>query len=210
MIARKAILRRLQAACGGVDKPDIAAMIAAHTRGPCPAGYADRVGRFSERARSLASTVTHLPTMAAVPQEVARYLAAQDLSPRLACWPELQGLNWAAASVVPMCRPAVASDLIGVTGVFAAIAETGTLMVVSGETTAPTTSLLPETHIAVLPAARIVDTMEDAFALMRAEKSQWPRAVNLISGPSRTADIEQTVTPGAHGPYRVHIIIVGA
>jgi len=70
-------------------------------------------------------------------------------------------------------------------------------------------SLLPETHIAVLEAGRIVATMEQAWDRLRVERGALPRAVNFISGPSRTADIEQTVTLGAHGPYRVLIIIVG-
>jgi L-lactate dehydrogenase complex protein LldG len=68
--------------------------------------------------------------------------------------------------------------------------------------------LLPETHIAVVSASRIVAGHEEAFALMRAERGQLPRAVNFISGPSRTGDIEQTIVLGAHGPYRVHAIVV--
>ncbi|MEO8331376.1 MAG: lactate utilization protein C [Gallionella sp.] len=99
-------------------------------------------------------------------------------------------------------------DMVGVTGAFCAIAETGTLMLLSGVETPATTSLLPETHVAVLDPRRIVATMEDAWELMRKEYRQPPRAVNFISGPSRTADIEQTVTLGAHGPYRVLIILV--
>jgi len=208
MSAREAILARLCAARQAAPG-DPAAVFSAPARGPGPAPYADRVGRFAERARALASTVANVATLDAVPQEVVRYLAERDLAPRLVCWPELQRLNWNGAAVMAMFRPAVPTDLIGVTGAFAAIAETGTLVMASGETTPPATSLLPETHIAVLPATRIVDTMEDAFALLRTERPRWPRAVNLISGPSRTADIEQTVTLGAHGPYRVHIIVVG-
>ena len=76
---------------------------------------------------------------------------------------------------------------------------------------APTaTALLPDTHVAVVRAARIVDGMEDAFALIRRERGALPRAINMISGPSRTGDIEQTIVLGAHGPYRVHVVIVGA
>jgi L-lactate dehydrogenase complex protein LldG len=79
----------------------------------------------------------------------------------------------------------------------------------SGVETPATVSLLPETHVAVVPVARIVAHMEDGWDLARAELGELPRAVNFVSGPSRTADIEQTVVLGAHGPYRVHIVLVG-
>jgi L-lactate dehydrogenase complex protein LldG len=58
-------------------------------------------------------------------------------------------------------------------------------------------------------AGRIVRGMEDAWKLLRDEVGRMPRAVNFVSGPSRTADIEQTIVLGAHGPYRVHIVLVG-
>ena len=99
-------------------------------------------------------------------------------------------------------------DAVGVTGAFAAIAETGTLMVVSGPDSPASTSLVPETHVAVLAAGRIVAHMEECWDLARAAFGQFPRAVNFISGPSRTGDIEQQLVLGAHGPYRVHIVIV--
>ena len=74
----------------------------------------------------------------------------------------------------------------------------------------PTASaLLPDTHIAVLRADRVVSGMEEVFALIRKERGQMPRAINLISGPSRTGDVEQTIVLGAHGPFRVHILVVG-
>ena len=62
--------------------------------------------------------------------------------------------------------------------------------------------------MAGMPVGRIVATMEEAFALLRAEHGKLPRAVNFISGPSRTGDIEQTIVLGAHGPCRVHLILV--
>jgi L-lactate dehydrogenase complex protein LldG len=106
-------------------------------------------------------------------------------------------------------RAATGDDLVGVTGVFCAIAETGTLVVASGARTPASVSLLPETHVALVDTGRIVATLEDAWDLLRRERGALPRAVNLISGPSRTADIEQTVTLGAHGPYRVLIVLAG-
>jgi L-lactate dehydrogenase complex protein LldG len=50
--------------------------------------------------------------------------------------------------------------------------------------------------------------MEEAFALIRRDQGRLPRAVNFISGPSRTGDIEQTIVLGAHGPFRVHILVL--
>ena len=85
----------------------------------------------------------------------------------------------------------------------------GTLVFLSGADTPTATALLPDTHIAVVRADRIVSGMEEAFALIRAERATMPRAVNMISGPSRTGDIEQTIVLGAHGPYRVHLLLLG-
>jgi L-lactate dehydrogenase complex protein LldG len=115
----------------------------------------------------------------------------------------------AGAGLAVEARGARDRDLVGITGCFCAIAETGTLMLASGPESPASVSLLPETHIALVPASRIVAGMEEAFALARAELGALPRAVNFISGPSRTGDIEQTIVLGAHGPYRVHLILVG-
>ena len=81
-------------------------------------------------------------------------------------------------------------------------------MLLSGEETFASAALLPETHIAIVPVSRVVRSIEDAFALVKKERGELPRATNFISGPSRTGDIEQTIVLGAHGPYRVHVILV--
>ena len=157
----------------------------------------------------MASTVERLASLGDVPAAVVRYLAAQDLPLQAACWPSLGGLDWSGAGLAVAARAANGDDPVGITGCFCAIAETGTLMLVSGPETAATTSLLPETHIAVVPVARIVPAMEEGFALLRAEFGEnLPRAVNFVSGPSRTGDIEQTIVLGAHGPYRVHLLLI--
>ena len=105
-------------------------------------------------------------------------------------------------------RPANGDDRTGITGSFCAIAETGTVLLLSAPHPPKATALLPETHICVVRRSRLVDTMEEAFALMRNEIGEPPRATFFVSGPSRTADIEQTIVIGAHGPYRVHVILV--
>jgi L-lactate dehydrogenase complex protein LldG len=107
-------------------------------------------------------------------------------------------------------RPCHADDRLGITGAFCALAENGTLMLLSGENAHATTSLLPENHVAIVSAHRIVRTMEDGWDLLRRERGSLPRQVTFVSGPSRTADIEMTLVLGAHGPFRVHVIVVGA
>ena len=166
------------------------------------------VARFREQALRLASTIEDVTSLDGVPAAAARYLRDQGLPLVAVCWPQLAGLPWKGAGMDIDARPARDTDLVGITGIFAAIAETGTLLTLSGPETPATASLLPETHIAIVPASRIVHGMEEAWQLLRAERGVPPRAVNFISGPSRTADIEQTVTLGAHGPYRVHILLV--
>ena len=69
--------------------------------------------------------------------------------------------------------------------------------------------LLPDTHVCVVRADQVVSGMEEAFARVRSEHPAMPRAVNFVSGPSRTGDIEQTIVLGAHGPFRVHILLLG-
>lgn len=142
-----------------------------------------------------------------MPARISDYLIRNALPLRVACWQEFGELDWTGAGIEATVGPARPDDLVGVTGAFCGIAETGTLMTLSGAHTPPSVSLLPETHIAVLAHSRVLQSMEDAWALLRIEMAEMPRAVSFISGPSRTADIEQTVTLGAHGPYRVHILL---
>ena len=107
---------------------------------------------------------------------------------------------------------AEAGDAVSITPAASGIAETGTLMVRSGPATPYTLNFLPDTHIAVLAAADIVGSYEDAWARMRPAGetgASLPRTVTLITGPSRSSDIERTVTIGVHGPLRLHIVLVG-
>ncbi len=187
---------------------DLAATIAARRQGPRPCMPLDLVERFRRNSERMASTVADVATLADVPAAVARYLDEHGIDRRAVIWPALANLDWPAAGIAAEARPARDDDLAGITGCFCALAETGTLMLCAGPNTPAATSLLPETHIAVVPVSRIVAGMEEGWALARAELGTLPRAVNFISGPSRTGDIEQTIVIGAHGPCRVHLILV--
>ena len=195
---------------GASDRDAVRAHLLLHARSPAPRDEWDAAERFRERALSLASTLDEAASLDDVPARVACYLLEHNLSMHAVCWPQFLALDWQATGIEVEARSAHGADLVGITGACCAIAETGTLVTLSGSATPASVSLLPETHIAVLPESRIVRDMEDAWALIRREHGVLPRAVNFISGPSRTADIEQTVTLGAHGPYRVHIIVLAA
>ena len=214
MSARERMLARIRERQGKPQRPEpseleaVRAHLATHPVSPGPRDEWDPLVRFRERALSLASTLDEAASWSEVPARVAAYLRERELPTRAVCWRELLELDWAASGIEVEARSAVGDDMVGITGGFCAIAETGTLVTLSGEQTPATVSLLPETHIAIVRASRVVRSMEDAWALMRREHESLPRAVSFISGPSRTADIEQTVTLGAHGPYRVHIVVV--
>jgi L-lactate dehydrogenase complex protein LldG len=214
MSARERILGHIRGALGrsgplaAQDLAVIEAKLREHPRGPLPAMQWDLIPNFRTRCLALSSTVDDVATMAEVPAAVARYLSANGLPHAGVCWPELSGLDWAGAGLSIEARSARDDDPVGITGAYCALAETGTLMLLSGPSTHATTSLLPETHIALVPASRIVRCMEEAWDLLRAERGALPRQVTFVSGPSRTADIEMTLVLGIHGPYRVHIILL--
>jgi L-lactate dehydrogenase complex protein LldG len=212
--ARDRILGRVRSALGrdgplsAATAESLLAHVAQHPAGPRPAADWQPLARFRERALALSSTLDEVETLASVPDAVARYLTRMNLPRSVVVWPALSHIDWQRAGIEAEARKAEGSDRVGITGCFCAIAETGTLLQLSAPDRPASTSLLPDTHIAIVPAARIVNGMEEAWALLRSEQGALPRAANFISGPSRTADIEQTLVLGAHGPYRVHIILL--
>jgi L-lactate dehydrogenase complex protein LldG len=205
-------IRRQQGRSGPTSAEEmelVRANIRTHSVGPQPeaARAADVVEKFKSECARLLTTVGEC-ALEQAPVEAARYLAAEKLGTSIAGWPDHAELDWAGAGIDYGVRAARADDSIGLTGCFCAIAETGTLFMLSSPEHPKLNALLPETHICIVPKARIVRTMEEAFALMRKEIGEPPRAMFFASGPSRTADIEQTIVIGAHGPYRVHVILV--
>ena len=125
---------------------------------------------------------------------------------------QLAALPWdMTPEVERVFGPANGEDRAALSRALVAAAETGTLVLVSGADNPTTLSFLPETHFILIRASDVVGSYEEAFDRLRAiyGEGSLPRTVNLISGPSRTADIEQTIVRGAHGPKRLHVVILG-
>jgi L-lactate dehydrogenase complex protein LldG len=174
---------------------------------------AERLKLFCEQAEAAAATISSIADHAALPHEVARVLRESNLpaSLRIGADPRLAGLDWSATPITITRGASDGRDLNGLSHAFAGIAEIGTLALVSGSHNPTTLNFLPDNHIVVLAAADLERDLESVWARLRAayRKGEMPRVVNLITGPSRSADIEQTLLLGAHGPRRLHIVIVG-
>jgi L-lactate dehydrogenase complex protein LldG len=179
-------------------------------RGHC----ADRAGLFRDEAERVFATVERVATPDEIPARIADVLRTKNLPPRLRKGndPYLAALPWTATTLTVENGPAQADDHASVSHAFAAIAETGTLALVSGPDNPVTLNFLPETHIVIVDADKIVGDYETFWERLRAAYGEgaMPRTVNFITGPSRSADIEQTLLLGAHGPRNLHIVVVGS
>ncbi len=195
----------------------VAARLADPARGPIPArsdgDHAAQVKLFAEMAEQAVAGVIRVPALDRVPEAIGNYLKSENLPAeiRLSPDPELRELPWAEQPLLSLSEgPARGDDPVSLTRAFAGIAETGTLMLRSGAEAATTLNFLPETHMVVLKESEVVGPYEDAWDRLRQAcgDEALPRTVNLITGPSRTGDIEQTIQLGAHGPRRLCILLV--
>lgn len=176
-----------------------------------PTSTQDLIDRFAERATFSAASVARAENYDAVPHAVAAYLTAQNqpMAARRATDAILDNIPWlAAASLNVTAGPPSPRDACAITLAQVGIAETGSLLMMSSKTTPYLMNFLPETLVVVLPVSRIVPLLEDGFARWRSASGNIARNFTLMTGPSRTGDIEQTLEIGAHGPKRQLIVLV--
>jgi L-lactate dehydrogenase complex protein LldG len=221
--ARTRILGRIRSALGaasedGERRGAVESRLALHPAGLVPERarkQGDALGElFVEMLRGQEATVERVANAGDIPEAVARYLRDANLSARIRMGSDelLAVAPWEKTPALErLSGPANGDDLVSVSRAQTGAAETGTLFLTSGPENPTTLNFLPETHIAVIRADDLVGSYEEAWNRLRAKygEGELPRTVNLISGPSRTADIEQTMVMGAHGPRRLHVIIVG-
>ena len=202
----------------GRDAERIAAVdarLAAKKRNLIPArgdgDAAHRIALFTRLMDAVGGTVECVSATEDIPAAVAQYLRSQNLPAKVRRGADemLAKLPWHRAGTLQVDEGrADDKDTASVTRAFAGVAESATVIQLSGPDNPTTLNFLPEAHIAVLAIGDLVGNYEEAWTRLR-KLGPLPRTVNMISGPSRTGDVEQTIVRPAHGPKNMHVIIVG-
>jgi len=196
----------------------VAERLKQHPRGVIPARGqlppAERVRLFVQMIEAANGSAETLASADQVPAAVAALLRRHNLpmQVRRGDDPRLAALPWATQRQLEVTTGASdGHQLASVSHAFGGVAETGTLVMTSGTDNPTTLNFLPDTHIVVLNAKDIAGDYETVWARLRDAfgVEALPRSINLITGPSRSADIAQILILGAHGPRRLHVLVVG-
>lgn len=199
MSARERILQRLHAAVPG---PGQAASLPSHVQ---PGVDGELVECFTVALEAAAGTWEPLTQRSQIPERVAAYCALHQLSGPLAIAPQLRGLDWPVALPTSLEAQFGSTDgqaRVAVSQARAGVAETGSLVLASGPQTPTRLNFLPDHQLVVLERGAVLSHLEEAL------QGEMPRVLNLVTGPSRTADVEQTLQLGAHGPRRLHVLLM--
>ncbi len=159
---------------------------------------------FIKKIEKVSGTLELIPNVKDIPFAILEFLSKHHLPQKIVADARLKMLPWPNKLHLEY-RAAQAEDVVSVSQAFAGIAETGSVVLLSSPASPTTLNFLPENHIVILHKEDLVAHIEDVWTHIRTHP---PRTVNFITGPSRTADIEQTIQLGAHGPKRLHLILV--
>ena len=223
MSGRETVLSKIRASLGTPAGDDarmsiVEARMSRPPKGVIPArgqlAAPERVGLFREMAEKANATVDRVKSPDLVPKAVSAYLRDRNLAPsvRMGDDRRLSKMPWAEQKSLEIGRGrSDGDDEVGVSHALGGVAETGTLMLVSGKDNPTTINFLPEHHIVVVNAKDIDGDLESLFGRIRRKfgRGAMPRTVNMVTGPSRSGDIEQKLLLGAHGPRALHIVVVG-
>jgi len=186
--------------------------------GPLPQRARGNAGELVERFVAMLerqnAEVKELSAPNDLPVAVAQELLRRNLPQRVRTGADdmFEQLPWSSDSALErLTGPAQPDDFASLSRALAGAAETGTLFLTSGADNPSTLNFLPELHMIAILREDIVGSYEKAWSRLRAQygRRRLPRTVNMISAPSRTADIEQTLIKGAHGPKDLIVFIIG-
>lgn len=223
MSSREAILGRVRRSLGvsGTDATRLSAV--GHRLAEAPVNVipargqlpdAERVALFVRKAGEVFASVARLDSRDDIPSAVSEYLRSRNLPQAIRRGedPRLASLPWEREEKLAVkVGPSDGKDLVGLSHADAGVAETGTAVLTSGAANPTSLNFLPDHHIVVVDASTVSGDYETVWADLRRRYGAglMPRTVNLITGPSRSADIEETLLLGAHGPRSLHILVVG-
>jgi len=209
MSPRDSILARVRRATGGGDP----AAVAARTGQPAPvpaAGQTEgeaRIEQFIDKAVAVDATASRLRSLDDLPEALAEELRNRNLPAAIRTGTDAAfARDW--GSVEHSVGPGRLDEPATLSRAELAMAETGTLVLASGPANPVTLTFLGETHFVVVAADDIKAGFEDMWDAWR-QRGLDPRTVNMVTGPSRSADIGQTLQLGAHGPVALHVFVVG-
>jgi len=198
--AREIILEKLRR--GRREVPSISGVYS-------PPGNQDRIAAFIRGLEKVFATYSIVSSNAEVKQEVEKYLQQQDATGGLVVTGSVRKSGLLEGSTINLVdAPTRGEEASAIAIAYAGIAETGSLVFLSGADSPVTTNFLPDNFICILRQTELLNDMESLWSRMQQEHRAMPRAINIVTGPSRTADVEQTIQFGAHGPRRVHVIIL--
>ncbi|MEE9333499.1 MAG: lactate utilization protein [Granulosicoccaceae bacterium] len=169
-----------------------------------PALSGDKLELLVSQMEGVQMSVSQLQTSGEIVDQVNWYLESEGLSGCVSVAPALRKLAWSADTHF---GAATSKEVASVTDCFGAVAETGSVVLASSSESPITLGFLPDTHVVVLKSSDVVGHSNDIWPLLR-ELPELPRGVNFVTGPSRTGDIEQTIEIGAHGPRRMHVLLI--
>ncbi len=203
--ARDNILQRIQAVTE--SSPEVVAQRISEPPMLIHPGFNEAlIDRFSDKLVLGGGTLQIVKNEQSVTAAIETFLETQQLPKRIKLAPALKSMQWSEQVEISYGR-SDGDDLVSLAPAFCAIAETGSVVLLSSSESPTSLNFLPDVHIVIVKANQLVVNIEDAWSKLR-ELNKIPRTVNIITGPSKTADIEQTLQIGAHGPRKLHVICI--
>lgn len=213
MNAKAAILNRIKSSLNKQSdesdrQQEVAKRLASPLNGPERQLLASPVDLFKQKLTQVAATYDEVDNHHDLIKKIENYLAQHEMPAKFVCSThELLDVDWPGYFNVTH-GAAENNDKVAISVAYAAIAETGSLVLLSSIETPTTLNFMPDYYLCVVMKKQVLMTMESLWDMYRLEFNSMPRALNIITGPSRTADVEQTIQLGAHGPRQLHVILL--